>query len=248
MRHQSEVTGRVGVTESGQRTCQTQNARDGLVGDFAQAILTNIHIFSILTHTGVDMHTTASLANSDFRSKCNGDTILIAKRAHNPFCNHQLVGGILQFSRQEFNLILLIHSVAHGEIAHLAVAVFNQPTAFGDKFHSLGTEILKFAEGARLVVATLVGRQIILLLWSDGVVFQLTHNLKFHSIGSLTESIASLGQSIFWSHLEGFTVLSVEVAKYVKCRNIGKGIDKCCAETRNDIEVRTAGLKEWEQA
>ena len=196
----------------------------------------------------MDVHTAAGLADSDFGSKGDGDAVAVSQRAHNPFGYDQLVGGILKIGRQKLNLVLLVHRVAHGEIAHLAVAVFDKSSALGNKFHSLGAVVLELAERTRLVVAALVGGQIVLLLRSDSIVFQLAHNLKLHTVGSLAEGLASLVQRILGCHLEGLAVLGVEVAQDVERRYLGKGVDECRAEARNDIEVRASSLEEGEQA
>ena len=146
MGNQAEITGGIGVAKSGERTGKAQDTGNSLVGNLAETIFTNVHILAILADTGVDVHTTTSLANSNLRCKSDSDTILVAKLTHNPFGNNKLVGSILKISRKELNLILLVHSITHGEIAHLAMAILNEATTFGYKLHGASAVLGKFAE------------------------------------------------------------------------------------------------------
>ena len=194
------------------------------------------------------MHAAARLAHGNLGGEGDGDAVLVAQCAHNPFGNHQLVGGIFQRSGQELDFVLLIHQVVHAEIAHLAVAVLNQPAAFGNQFHRLGAEILKLAERCRGVVAALVGGHILLLLGSDDVVLQLAHHLKLHAARSLAESLAGLGQGIFRCHVEWLAVLGVEITQNVESGDVGKRVDESGAETRNHVQIAAASLQEGKQA
>ena len=178
----------------------------------------------------------------------DGDAVLVAQRAHNPLGYHQLVGGIFERGGEELNLVLLIHRVVHAEVAHLAVAVLNQAATFSNQLHRLHAVVLKLAEGRRGMVAALVFGHIALLLGGNDVVLQLAHHLKLHAARRLAEGFARLGQRVFGCHVEGFSVLGVEIAEQVQRGYLGKGIEKCRPEAGYHIQVAAARLEEGKQA
>ena len=52
------------------------------------------------------MHPAAGLAGGDLRRKGDGDAVFVGQRTEDPFGDQQLVGGIFELDREEFNLIL----------------------------------------------------------------------------------------------------------------------------------------------
>ena len=196
----------------------------------------------------MDVHTTAGLADGDLRSEGDGDAVFVAQLAHHPFGNDQLVGSRLEVGRQELYLVLLIHQIAVGEVAHLAVAILDFATGRGDHAHSFGAELLELAVGHTHVVAMLVLRHVLVLSGSNGVVFQLAHHLEFHTTCGLAESTGGLLKRILGSHSEGLAVLVEEGAEKVEGRHLGEGIEEGGAEPGDNIEVRVAGFDVGEEA
>ena len=98
------------------------------------------------------------------------------------------------------------------------------------------------------MVAMLVFGLVVVLARSDDVIFQLTHGLKFHATSHFAEGVASLMEGVFGSHLEGFAVLCVVIAKDVEGGNLSEWVEKSSAETRDDVEVAVACFDVWEKA
>ena len=194
------------------------------------------------------MHAAAGLANGDLRRKGDGDAVAVAQLAHHPFGYHQLVGGILKVRRQKLYLVLLVHHVAVGEVAHLAVTVFDLAAGGGNQPHGLRPEVLKLAERLRHMVSMLVLRQIGILLRRYGVVLQLAHHLKLHATRGLAERAPRFLQRILRRQLEGLPVFRVERTQQVQRGHLGKGVYEGRPEARYDVEVRVAGLDIGKQA
>ena len=248
MGHQTEIRCRVGVAEGGERTSEVEYASYGLVSHFGEAVVADVHVLAVLDDAGVDVHAAARLADGDFRGEGDGDAVFVTQLAHNPLGDDELVGSVLEGGGQKLNLVLLVHGVADGEVAHLGVTVFDKAATFGYELHSLDAELLELAERLRSVIAALVGREIFVILGSDDIVFEFAHNLELHAAGGFAKGLAGFGEGVFRSHFEGLAVLGVEVAEEVERGDIGEGVDEGGAETRDDVEVAAARLEEGEEA
>ncbi len=85
------------------------------------------------------------------------------------------------------------------------------------------------------------------LVGSNYVVLQLAHRLKLHS-RYLGEGAARLAQCVLGRTFERLTIFIEIGAQHRECRDLGKRIEKRCAETWQNIEVAAAGLDERKEA
>ena len=48
------------------------------MGDFGKAVFADVHVLTVLADAGMDVHTAACFADSDFWGKGYGDAVLVA--------------------------------------------------------------------------------------------------------------------------------------------------------------------------
>ncbi len=79
---------------------------------------------------------------------------------------------------EEFDFVLLVVETVSREVPYFTVAVLDLATALADHTHSLRTEVDLLAEGAHLMVATLVDSFVAIFLLADDVVLKLAHSVE----------------------------------------------------------------------
>ena len=94
------------------------------------------------------MQARTGLSNSNLGSERNVETVLVGKVAYHPLGQHELVGSVLDGTRQELYLVLLEHLAVSREVAHLGVTVLNLSTGLRNERHALLAELVELGKRA----------------------------------------------------------------------------------------------------
>ena len=248
MRHETEVRRRIRVAESCDCRSQLHHTGDGLASRLGEFAVGEHLVLAVLGEAHVYVETRSSLASSDLRCEGHVVAILVAEVADHPLSDHQLIGSLFGINGEELDLVLLVDIAVEREVTHLRVAVFDLSAGLCDVRHALGAEVVELGVGARLVVALLIRslEVLIVFLGNDNVVFQLAHGLELHA-RDVRESLASLVECILGCALERLSVLIEVRAEHGEGRDFSEWVDEGGTETRNSVEVATAGTDKGEE-
>ncbi len=180
MRYETQVRGGVRVTEGGERSREAHHTSDSLVGSSREfASLVDVLIDAVLVDDlRVDVHTATSLTDDDLRGEGYLETHSPAELEEDPLTELQVLSSFFDGYGEEFNFVLLVVETVSHEVPYFTVAVLDLATALADEAHSLRTEVDLLAEGAHLMVATLVDSFVAIFLLADDVVLELAHSVE----------------------------------------------------------------------
>ena len=251
MRYETQVRGGVRVTEGRERSREAHHTSDSLVSSSREfASLVDILVDAVLVDDlRVDVHTATSLTDDDLRSEGYLETHSPAELEEDPLTELQVLCSFFDGYGEEFDFVLLVVETVSHEVPYFAVAILDLATAFADEAHSLRTEVDLLAEGAHLMVATLVDSFVAIFLLTDDVVLELTHSVELQTARHFAEGLSSTAQDLVGSSCERLAILVHIGAEEGDRRLSSEGIHEGRGELRHYIEVRGAGFHQtWEEA
>ena len=180
MRYETEIRCGVRIPEGRERSSQTHHTSHCLAcGSREFTSLVDVLVDTVLVDDlGVDVHPATRLTDDDLRSEGDLETSSPSELEEYPLTELEVLSSLLDGHGEEFDLVLLIVEPIGHEVPYFAVAVLDLTATLADEAHRLGTEVDLLAEGAHLVVATLVDSFVAIFLLTDDVVLEFAHGVE----------------------------------------------------------------------
>ena len=177
MGNQAKERGRDRVPERREGLSAHEEPGDHLPGRIRESVRVGHHIHVVLHEPRMDVHTAARLAHDDLGREAHFQVVLVGHFPDGPLGHHQLVGGVLDGHRQEFDLVLHHFEIIADDVADLCVTVLDQPAHFADHTHGLAPNETPLREGMCFVVALLLDDGIDPIHLREKVVLQFPQGL-----------------------------------------------------------------------